>query len=172
MSLVAKFLLTGTSIAPVLMVYALMGFIEGKICIPILLACISILLSVACLIMLRYAIKNLERFDFSAKSVEAADSEIIGFMLLYLLPLFTSSFKELDWFVFSLTIFIFCILVTISYNYHVNPLLGLMRWHFYKVGTEEGVTYVLITKKQLRNIRKKIIAGQLTEYIIIDVEGY
>ena len=29
----------------------------------------------------------------------------------------------------------------------------------------------IITKKQLRNFRKKIIAGQLTEYVIIDLEG-
>jgi len=92
-------------------------------------------------------------------------------MFLYLLPLLRSSFEDINWYVFGLTIFIFCILVATSYTYHVNPLLGMMRWHFYKVGTEEGVTYVIITKKQLRNFRKKIIAGQLTEYVIIDLEG-
>jgi len=58
MSLFAKILLTGTSIAPVLFIYAITGFIEGEICIPIVLISISILLFVVCLIMLRYAKNN------------------------------------------------------------------------------------------------------------------
>jgi hypothetical protein len=44
-----------------------------------------------------------------------------------------------------------------------------MGWHFYKVGTPEGVTYVLITRKQLRSATGTIEVGQLTEYIVIDV---
>jgi hypothetical protein len=44
-----------------------------------------------------------------------------------------------------------------------------MRWHFYKVGTKEGISYVLITKKQLRNATATIEVGQLTEYIVIDL---
>jgi hypothetical protein len=46
-----------------------------------------------------------------------------------------------------------------------------MGWHFYKVGTKEGVTYVLITKKHLRNATETIEVGQLTEYIVLDLGG-
>ena len=51
----------------------------------------------------------------------------------------------------------------------ICPLLGLMGWHFYKVGTKEGVTYVLITKRQLRSASEVISVGQLTEYIVIEL---
>ena len=57
-----------------------------------------------------------------------------------------------------------------GYNYHFNPLLGLLKWHFYKVQSNEGVTYVLITKKQLRTAANAVTVGQLTEYILIDLE--
>ena len=46
----------------------------------------------------------------------------------------------------------------------------IMGWHFYKVGTKEGVTYLLITKKLLCNNKEPIIIGTLTEYVLIDLE--
>lgn len=95
----------------------------------------------------------------------------MGFLLLYLLPLFTAQFATLNWQVWVPTIVIFAAVVATGHNYHFNPLLGLMGWHFYKVGTREGITYVLITKKQLRNTTGSIEVGQLTEYIVIDLGG-
>ncbi len=46
-----------------------------------------------------------------------------------------------------------------------------MGWHFYKAETEEGVTYVLITKRQLRKAKEAVEIGQLTEYIVLDLGG-
>jgi hypothetical protein len=122
-----------------------------------------------CLGMLSYSKKHLERIPFSTITAEAADRENIGFLLLYLLPLFTSSFSALNWQVWIPAIAIFAAVVGTGYSYHFNPLLGLMGWHFYKVGTKEGVTYVLITKKHLRNATTTIEVGQLTEYIVLDL---
>ena len=120
--------------------------------------------------MLRYAKMQLEKVKFSATTIEASDRENMAFLLLYLLPLFTAQFAELNWHVWVPAIIIFGAVVATGYSYHFNPLLGLMGWHFYKVGTKEGITYVLITKKQLRNASEEIEVGQLTEYIVIDLE--
>jgi len=121
--------------------------------------------------MLRYAKRNLERSKFQSISIEAADRENMGFLLLYLLPLFTSQYDSLNWGIWLPTLVVFALFTATGYSYHFNPLLGMLGWHFYKVGTPEGVTYVLITKKQLRNAASTITVGQLTEYIVIDVEG-
>ena len=129
------------------------------------------LLVVICLGLLSYSKRNLERMHFEAVSVEAADRENIAFLLLYLLPLFTADFAGLNWQVWWPTIVIFAMFVATGYSYHFNPLLGLIGWHFYKVGTQEGVTYVLITKTQLRRAAEIIDVGQLTEYIVIDMRG-
>jgi hypothetical protein len=45
----------------------------------------------------------------------------------------------------------------------------MLGWHFYKVTTSDGVTYVLITRKQLRRAAELMQVGQLTEYILIDL---
>ncbi|MCR9257790.1 MAG: hypothetical protein NXI16_17035 [Alphaproteobacteria bacterium] len=167
----AKLLLTSTAIAPVLLTYAWVAYQAGESKQAATLLGVCIVLILVCLGLLRYAKANLERMNFSATTVEAADRENMGFLLLYLLPLFTAQFSTLNWQVWVPAIVIFAGVVATGYSYHFNPLLGLLGWHFYKVSTKEGVTYVLITKKQLRNATEAIEVGQLTEYIVIDVGG-
>jgi hypothetical protein len=171
LSRVAKLMLTSTAIAPVLLTYAWVAFQSGDSCVAIILAAACVALVFICWLLLRYAKNNLERMSFKPVSIEAADRENMGFLLLYLLPLFTAQFDALNWNVWIPAILIFAAVVATGYSYHFNPLLGLMGWHFYKVGTAEGVTYVLITKKQLRNATDTVEIGQLTEYIVLDLGG-
>lgn len=167
----AKLLLTSTAIAPVLITYAWVAYQANETWQAAFLLAACLLLIVICILMLRYSKKHLERVKFSATTVEAADRENMGFLLLYLLPLFTAQFTALNWQVWVPAIITFAAVVATGYSYHFNPLLGLMGWHFYKVSTKEGVTYVLVTKRQLRNATETIEVGQLTEYIVIDVGG-
>lgn len=108
--------------------------------------------------------------NFKAMTIEAADRENTALLLLYVMPLFTSQFDTLDWQFWIPTIVIFAVITATGYNYHFNPLLGLIGWHFYKVVSSEGVTFVLITKKQIRTAATKIKVGQLTEYVLLDLE--
>lgn len=167
----AKLLLTSTAIAPVLLTYGWVAYQanESRHAVVLFGACIALV--IVCLGMLVYSTKRLERLKFSATTVEAADRENMGFLLLYLLPLFTSQFSALNWQIWIPTIIVFAAVVATGYSYHFNPLLGLMGWHFYKVSTKEGITYILITKKHLRNATEAIEVGQLTEYIVLDVGG-
>lgn len=167
----AKLLLTSTAIAPVLLTYSWVAYQADECRLAGVLLGVCVVLVGVCIGMLRYARTHLERVKFSATTVEAADRENMGFLLLYLLPLFTAPFATLNWQVWVPAIVIFGAVVATGYSYHFNPLLGLMGWHFYKVSTKEGVTYVLITKKQLRNANETIEVGQLTEYIVMDVGG-
>ena len=118
--------------------------------------------------MLFSARKNLPVSDFTPATVEPADHENTAFLLLYVMPLFTSQFNTLDWKFWIPTVLIFGLITATGYNYHFNPLLGLLGWHFYKVQSPEGVTYVLITRKQLRMAATSLKVGQLTEYILLD----
>ena len=167
----ARLLLTSTAIAPVLVTYAWMTYREGECVQAVVLLFVCAGLVLICLGMLAYSKKRLERTDFKASTVEAADRENTAFLLLYLLPLLTADFATLNWQLWVPAILIFGIVVATGYSYHFNPLLGLMGWHFYKVGTDEGVTYILITKRHLKNATETIEVGQLTEYIVLDMGG-
>jgi hypothetical protein len=171
LSSVAKILLTSTAIAPVGLTYAWVAWFNDNKLFACLAFTASLFLVLICNLVLNYAKNNLERFSFCVVTVEAADRENMGFLLLYLLPLFTSNLSTLNWIIWVPTLLIFAVITSTGYSYHFNPLLGVMNWHFYKVGTPEGVTYVLITKKELRHASKPLTVVQLTEYITLDVEG-
>ena len=170
MSTLAKILFTSTAMAPVGFTYAWVAWFDGEKIYASLVIAASLILVFASIWMIRYAKKNLERFNFTVENVEAADRENIGFLLLYLLPLFTSSFTSLNWTILVPSLLIFAVITITGYSYHFNPLLGIMKWHFYKVGTPEGVTYILITKKELRHASNPLTVVQITEYIVIDVK--
>jgi len=165
----AKLMLTGTALAPVALVYAWVMHTDGQNFAALGLVLAAILLILLMLGLLRYCRKHLERSQFKVTSIEAADREYITFILLYLSPLFTAKFGDLNWDILVPTLVIFLLVISTGYGYHFNPLLGLLGWHFYKVSTDEGVSYVLITKKELRSAKQCLTVGQLTEYIVIDL---
>lgn len=167
----ARLLLTCTALAPVGLTYAWVAFMQGEAKTALLICIASAFLVLICLIMLTQARKKLAASYFHPTSLEAADHENTAFLILYVMPLFTSKFNMLDWQLWIPTLVIFGVITATGYNYHFNPLLSLFRWHFYKVTSAEGVAYVLITKKHLRTAANRLKIGQLTEYIIIDLEG-
>jgi hypothetical protein len=171
LNILARLLLTSTALAPVGLTYAWVAYIQDMPGTAFIILAISILLFVACVLVLWRSKKNLAASEFKASSIEAADHENTAFLLLYVMPLFTSQFNTLDWEFWIPTIVIFGIITATGYNYHFNPMLGLLGWHFYKVESPEGVTFVLITKKHLRTAATQLNVGQLTEYILLDLGG-
>ena len=169
LSKLARLMLTASSIAPVGCTYAWVAHSQGENRVAILSVVVSVVAVLVCIFVLKYSKRNLESIPFKVKEIEAADSENLGFMLLYLLPLFTDKIGTLNWDVWIPVVIVFAIVIATGYGYHFNPLLGILQWHFYKVKSDGGVTYVLITRKHLRGAAATISVGQLTEYILLDI---
>lgn len=167
LSMVARISLTVTAMAPVGLVYAWTAFIQGDSDKATIIAVISFLLVPLCLAVMRYAQSTLEIFRINIDAIEPADRENTSFLLLYLLPLFTDKFNTLNWSVWVPILAIFALMTSSGYNYHFNPLLSLLGWHFYRVESS-GVSYVLITRKHLRSVVGLKQVCQLTEYILLD----
>lgn len=167
----ARLLLTSTALVPVGFTYAWVAWMESDHRVALIILAVCVALVATCLLLLRSAKKSLPASDFRASSIEAADHENTAFLLLYVMPLFTSQFNSLDWQFWVPTLIIFAVITATGYNYHFNPMLGLMGWHFYKVQSTEGVVFVLITKKQIRTAATNLRVGQLTEYMLLDLEG-
>lgn len=170
MSHLGNIVLTGTALAPVLLTYAIMAAIEGAYYPAAALIFVSVALVVLAVALLRYFRRRLEQLSFRFNSVEVADRETIGILVLYLLPLLRTSFVGLDWIVIIPAAAIFLALALTGYNYHFNPILALLGWRFYKVGTSEGVSYLLVTRRKLVNTDDQVDVRQLTSYTIVDLK--
>lgn len=143
----ARLLLTSTALAPVGLTYAWVAYFQHEHLTAAAIFGISIFLFIMCLFVLRRAKDELAASTFKAGSIEAADHENTAFLLLYVMPLFTSQFDTLQWQFWVPTLVIFGIITATGYNYHFNPMLGLLGWHFYKVESLEGVTLYSYHKK-------------------------
>ena len=173
MSWFAKVFFATTAITPALLTYSIAAYLADNIREAVVLVVVAAILGSACFAILRYMRRHLEPMNFNATSVEVADQESISLLLICILPLLRPQFDflEVDLQVWVLVLLVFIGVMMTGYGYHFNPLLNLIGWHFYKVNTVEGVTYVLITKKQLRKAIGTIKIGQVTEYMLIDLGG-
>jgi hypothetical protein len=166
-SSIAKLALTATALAPVLFTYAWAVWGENAR-LALSLALLGVALAFLCLLMLRLARRLLEEVPVTIDSAEASDRENIAFLLLYISPLFSDGLSELNWSLWLPIIVIFGLTVATGYNYHFSPLLGMFGWHAYKVSSQDGVTYVLLTKARLRSTLGVRRVRQLTEYVLIE----
>ncbi len=167
-----KFVWTSTTLVPVLLVYSALAAVDKELRLAGILAIIACAQVTCFYLIWRYHLRDTESSDFSVTSAKTADRESFGFVILYLLPLFQISIGNIDWLTFAVVVVVFTIVIAAGYHYHFNPILRLMGWHFYNVDTREGITYVMITKKELRSMKKgagKFTVKQLTEYVVVEV---
>lgn len=168
----ARVALTATAIAPVGLTYAAVAALNDRYDIMLILMFGSALLVHLCVWVLN-ATKGKHApasETFPITTVEPADRENTAIILLYLMPLFTADFNDLNWAIWIPTLLIFAVIAFTSHSYFFNPLLGLYGWHFYKVGTPEMVTRVLISKKTIRKGNCNIVGVDLGDYVILDTE--
>ncbi len=130
----------------------------------------ALILSGLCLglVWLSASRHGLERMPVQIKSVKTVDKEIVGFLLVYLLPLINQSHSTISVPVLIFVAVIFFFIVYNSHAYHFNPLLGLFGYHFYEVTIEGNITYVLITRQNITDCKNITQVVQLTEYMILD----
>ena len=170
MNWLGNFALTVTTVTPVVFIYALVSLIDCGIMTGLIIFAIGIGLFFICMLILRVASNGLEKSSFSFTSAESANKESMGIVLIYLLPLLRNPIGNFDWiFLIAMGTIVVAMAIT-GYNCHFNPLLNMFKWNFYKVGTKEGVSYILVTRKEIHNTVRPLTVGQLTPYTLIDLE--
>ena len=173
--------MVATSIAPVLFTYwfieqvnnwnnniNLLENIQCNWTIGIGYLITSTTLVVVFLIILRLAKSKLEVLKISIEEIKTADNETVTFIIVYLLPLangITESFS-VPILIFVAVFFFFIVLSTNSY--HFNPLINLVSYHFYEAKVKGGITYILLSKKNVSTSKSIKEVYHLTEYMILE----
>lgn len=128
----------------------------------------ALVLSGLCFGLVWLSARKLESLPVKIKAVKTVDKEIVGFLLVYLLPLINQSQNTISLPVLVFIAVLFFFIVYNSHAYHFNPLLGFFGYHFYEVTIEGDITYVLITGQNITNCKNVSQVVQLTEYMILD----
>lgn len=169
---IPKLFLVGTSLAPVLLTLA---FLEVRT--HHLWCALDYLIGVAGLILLTKGLLHLCKFRLGKLPIKlckakTSDREVIGFLLAYVLPLALTSgtTPTLDGWAIVFLVGLFGVVVWGTHAYDFNPLLGLIGYHFFEVETEAGITYIVITRRSIVDVRQITEVVQLTEYVLLDLK--
>ncbi len=167
----AKFLLVSTSFAPIILTYAFVICISGgSLAIVLSFVLVVIALVVICLALLKFAYRKIERQKIKLNAIRTADREVVSFVIAYLLPILSVANPSIDYKVIGFIAGMFLIVIWSTNAYHINPLINLMGYHFYEVSLEDNVTYLLLTKKELRKMSSVKTIIHLTDYMLLDGE--
>jgi len=150
---IAKFLLVSTSLAPILGAVAVNQIARNepwRQWAPWLAA--GLILVFLCWAMLRYASANAERHRLHITEFERNDKEVLAFLLAYLLPFVSAENMAFtgEWLTGAYILGIIFLVIAHAGAFHFNPVMGLLRYHFYAVKSVNGVSYLLISKVELR----------------------
>lgn len=164
-----RVLLALTAIAPVSISLAyVFGAKNGDWLLAVLALCVCAALGIISSWIIASISEKFERLPVVIKKVKSADKEVVGFFIAYALPLIFKGEAGQDigsWFLAA------GMLIFVLWSTHalqVNPVLGLLGFHFYEVETQEGVTYLMLTKRTINNVGSIKSVVQLTEYGILE----
>lgn len=164
-----RLLLALTAIAPLSVSLAyIYATKEHNLRLAFIAGCFCVFLGAGALWIIERAQSRLECLPISIKKAKSADKEVIGFFVAYALPLVFRGQSSPDVGAWILAAAMLFFVLWSTHSLQVNPVLGLFGYHFYEVETEDGITYLLISKRRISNALTIKRVVQLSEYGILE----
>lgn len=166
----AKFLLVITAVAPITLTWAFADWrARGPHLDQWVAVSVAVGLALLCTLVIAGARGQLPVFTFEAAAIKNSDSEVVGFLVAYLLPLVSTSTNEFDYTVLAFVSLLLAAVVWSSQAYSVNPLLSLLGFHFYEIESHDGVVYLLVTRTMIRRRTDVTHVAELSRSVLIDM---
>ena len=173
LSIIARCLLVATSLSPVLGAVAVSEFERGESWRAwIWWLAVAVLLLGLCWLLLRYAAKNAQKSLFQIREFERKDQEMLVFLFIYLLPFIRSANPTFasDWITSVYVLGIIVLAIAHAGAFHFNPIMRLVfQYRFYSVKNREGVSNLLISKKDLRRVGEEVQTVRLAWNVYLHI---
>ena len=149
----ANLLLVSTSLSPILGAVAVNQYSLGKppaVWLP--WVAVALLLVFICWSVLQYTARAAQKHMLKITEFEGKDKEVLAFLLAYLLPFAAAKdmLADVHWLTGAYVFAIILLVFTHARAFHFNPMMGLLRYHFYSLKDGDGVSVLLISRSELR----------------------
>lgn len=171
----AKFLLVATSLSPLLGAISVNKFSRGE---PVVQwatwMIVAVLLVFLCWAVLRYAANNAQQHTLRIDEIERNDTEVVAFLVTYLLPFLSTEKMGFsgDWLTGAYVLGVVFLVIAHAGAFHFNPVMGFLGYHFYGVKSGDGVSCLLISRKEIlrpgSNVKTVNLANNI--YLIIGAQ--
>ena len=173
MNFFAKCLLVSTSLSPVLVAMAVSQFENGESWIYwIRWVTVAVLLAILCWLILRYMAQNGQIYSFKIKEFERKDQELLAFLFIYLLPFVRSESPTFasQWLTSAYILTVIVVAIAHSDAFHFNPVMRAFKYRFYAVKDSQGMSNLLISKKDLRRQGEELRTVRLAVNVFLHVD--
>lgn len=164
-----RYLYIFSSISPIGIMFSVVWFFQKKtIIVPIICVLLFIIIDILFLLSFYYARKSLASINANVTEVSSADLWIVGYCISYLVPLGSVVVDEWNIIVCGILGVMISLVIVLINDATPNPLLFFLNYHFYKIKTENGLEYTLLSKRKIRNKESVKVVGRWFEYLLIE----
>lgn len=126
------------------------------------------LIGVALPFLILYWVNNeTESLSFTAKKIESADYFLLVFIASYAAPV-AMKIAEVDFGLMLLLVGVVFMIAWLVSNIPSHPVLYLANFRFYKVESDSGVVYTLITRREVRNPKSITSVKQISNSMLME----
>lgn len=102
------------------------------------------------ILIFKLVINKGEKINFKAKKVESTDYFLLVFLAAYTAPIIMRM-VELNFKIISIILGLLMVTLWVMPYIPSHPLMYLLKYKFYKVESDNGVVYTLISKRNIRD---------------------
>lgn len=148
LSRLAQAALASTALAPVLLVWAAASY-QLRLTEALAAVAISILLVGICVGILTAAKRELQEEPVGIKKATRMDKEALAFLVTYALPLIARSEDQTNFVALAVFVVVVGLVLVQLQILHVNPLLGILGFHFYEIERADGDSALVVSRSRL-----------------------
>ncbi len=164
-----KTILFISSFSPTLLALALVRYtISGVDTAFFQLVVISMLGTVLPLLILAKTMKSTEAIKFKAKKIESSDFYLLAFIVSYIAPIILKT-VELELMIISTITAILVAVLWVMTTIPSHPILYVFKYRFYKIESESGVVYTLLTKRKLKDPKKIKMVKPISHSMLLEI---
>jgi hypothetical protein len=143
----AQIALAGTALAPVLLVWAAAKY-RLQPADAVAAVVIALLLVVICLCILALARRGLQFEPVGIKKATRLDKEALAFLVTYALPLIGHGDDHTNLVALAAFMVVVALVLVQLQILHVNPLLGILGYHFYEIERADGDSALVVSRSR------------------------
>lgn len=149
-----KLALVITTIAPVWITLAFLYWNDSQYLNASVISIAALLLCLVANFVVKSSPSKFTKTKADAVSIKPADKEISGYFVAYMLPILGGGKYFLEPSVAIFFSIVFFIFIWFSKSFYANPILAIFKYKFYEITTTNGNTYLLLTKREIRDPTK------------------
>jgi hypothetical protein len=163
-----KTILFVSAFSPTLLVLAGVRYYSGMVdALLYQLIVISLIGITLPFLILSWVKGQTESLNFTAKKVESADYYLFVFLGSYASPIIMK-IAEIDFGLMLLTVGVIFLVAWVVSNIPSHPVLYLAKYRFYKIESESGMVYTLITRREIRSPKNITVVKQISNSMLME----